>query len=199
MYGQLATSMITAVSRRPSAPDGDDGDNDPMWSLVLVVGALGCRVRCSFSRRVRTPHNRTPALAVLPPKRPTVVVAFVGCVAETRSNNEHITRSLDGLPSLVPFSTFATDISPLLQADITERVSLLRFANLAPTFSNRARRGLGAFVGIGNGYLHVGCAGPTRGPAVVTREVRRREMAAGEGTGMAGRPPLIGNRVPLIA
>jgi hypothetical protein len=26
----------------------------------------------------------------------------------------------------------------------------------------------------------------------------RREMAAGEGTGMAGRPPLIGNRVPLI-
>jgi hypothetical protein len=34
---------------------------------------------------------------------------------------------------------------------------------------------------------------------MVTREVRRREMAAGEGTGMAGRPPLIGNIVPLIA
>jgi hypothetical protein len=35
-------------------------------------------------------------------------------------------------------------------------------------------------------------------PAVVTREVRG-EMAAGEGIGRAGRPPLIGNRVPLIA
>jgi hypothetical protein len=26
----------------------------------------------------------------------------------------------------------------------------------------------------------------------------KREMAAGEGTGRAGRPPLIGNRVPLM-
>jgi hypothetical protein len=33
----------------------------------------------------------------------------------------------------------------------------------------------------------------------MTREVRRREMAAGEGTGKAGRPPLIGNRESLIA
>jgi hypothetical protein len=41
--------------------------------------------------------------------------------------------------------------------------------------------------------------GPTRGPGKVAREVRRREMAAGEHTGRAGRPPLIGNRVPLIA
>jgi hypothetical protein len=37
------------------------------------------------------------------------------------------------------------------------------------------------------------------GPGVVTLEVRKREIAAGEDTGMAGRPPLIGNRVPLIA
>jgi hypothetical protein len=29
------------------------------------------------------------------------------------------------------------------------------------------------FVGIGNGYLHAGRAGPTRGPVVATREVRR--------------------------
>jgi hypothetical protein len=62
-----------------------------------------------------------------------------GCVAETRSNNEHITRSLDGLPSLVPLSAFATDILPIkLQADKCDCVNLLRFAKLAPTFSNRA-------------------------------------------------------------
>jgi hypothetical protein len=36
-----------------------------------------------------------------------------------------------------------------------------------------------------------GRAAPTRGPAVVIRAVRRREMAAGEGTGRAGRPPLM--------
>jgi hypothetical protein len=29
MYGRLATTMTKAVSRRPSAPDGDDGDNEP--------------------------------------------------------------------------------------------------------------------------------------------------------------------------
>jgi hypothetical protein len=34
---------------------------------------------------------------------------------------------------------------------------------------------------------------------VVTIEVRRREMAAGEGIGKADRPPLIGNREPLIS
>jgi hypothetical protein len=35
--------------------------------------------------------------------------------------------------------TFATDIFPKLQADISEPVNLLRFANMVPTFSNRAR------------------------------------------------------------
>jgi hypothetical protein len=33
MYGRLATTMTTTVSRRRSTPDGDDGDNEPMWSL----------------------------------------------------------------------------------------------------------------------------------------------------------------------
>jgi hypothetical protein len=79
----------------------------------------------------------TTALAMLPPKRPKV--ARAGCVIETQSNNEHITRPLDGLPSLVPFSVFATDIFPKLHANISERVNLLRFAKLASVFSNRAR------------------------------------------------------------
>jgi hypothetical protein len=101
----------------------------------FVVSALTCRVRFSRSRRVRTFNNHN--LAMLPPQRPTV--ARAGCVAEARSNNEQIARSLDGLPSLVLLSAFATDIFPKLQADIIERVNLLRFAKLAPTFSNRAR------------------------------------------------------------
>jgi hypothetical protein len=33
MYGRLAATMTTTVSRWPSPPDGDDGDNEPMWSL----------------------------------------------------------------------------------------------------------------------------------------------------------------------
>jgi hypothetical protein len=36
-------------------------------------------------------------------------------------------------------SAFATDIFPKLQTDISERINLLRFANLPPKFSNRAR------------------------------------------------------------
>jgi hypothetical protein len=63
---------------------------------------------------------------MLPPQRPTV--ARAGCVAKVLSTNDHIALSLDGLPLLVPLSAFATGIFPKLQADITERVNLLRFA-----------------------------------------------------------------------
>jgi hypothetical protein len=89
---------------------------------------------------------------MLPPQSPTV--ARAGCVAEARSNNEQIIRSLVGLPSLVPLSAFATDIFPKLQADIRERVNLFRFAKLAPTFSNRARPESRRFVfRVGHGAL----------------------------------------------
>jgi hypothetical protein len=71
---------------------------------------------------------------MLPPQR--LAVTRAGCVAKARSNNENIARSLDGLTSLVPLSAFA--IFPKLQADISERVNLLRFSKLASTFSNRA-------------------------------------------------------------
>jgi hypothetical protein len=51
-------------------------------------------------------------------------------------------------------STFATDISPKLQADISERVNLLRFAKLAPKFFNRARPESRRFVSrLGHGAL----------------------------------------------
>jgi hypothetical protein len=36
MYERLATAMTTTVSRRHGAPDGDDGDNEPMWSSELA-------------------------------------------------------------------------------------------------------------------------------------------------------------------
>jgi hypothetical protein len=36
MYGRLATAMTTAVFRRHATSDGDDGDNEPMWSLELI-------------------------------------------------------------------------------------------------------------------------------------------------------------------
>jgi hypothetical protein len=90
----------------------------------------------SHSRRVRTLNNHSLSDAS-PAQRPKV--ARAGSVAEARLNNEHIAQSLDGLPSLVPLYAFATDIFPKLQADISERVKLLRFAKLAPTFSYRAR------------------------------------------------------------
>jgi hypothetical protein len=81
-------------------------------------------------------------------------VARAGCVAEARSNNEQIARSPDGLSSLVPLSAFATDIFPKLQADISERVNLLRFAKTAPTFSYRALPESRRFVSrVGHGAL----------------------------------------------
>jgi hypothetical protein len=78
---------------------------------------------------------------MLPPQRPTV--ARARCVPEAWSNTEHIARFLDGLPLLVPFSAFVTDIFPKLQASIIERVNLLRFAKLAPTFLTVLGRSLG--------------------------------------------------------
>jgi hypothetical protein len=94
----------------------------------------------------------TTALAMLPPQCPTV--ARAGCVAEARSNKEQIARSFDGLPSLVPLFAFVTDFFPKLQADISERVHLLRFAKLAPTFSNRARPESRCFISrLGHGAL----------------------------------------------
>jgi hypothetical protein len=129
--------MTTVVSRRHSTPDGDDGENEPMWSLELASSLARLDAACGSHALAESESLITTALAMLPPQRSTVACA--GCVAEARLNNEHIARSLDGLPSLVLLSTFATDIFPKLQADINERVNLLRFAKLAPTFSNRAR------------------------------------------------------------
>jgi hypothetical protein len=137
MYGRLVNDVTITVSRRHGTPDVDDGDYEPMWSLELASSWARLDAACGSHALAESEPLITTALAMLPPQHPKV--ARASCVAEARSNNEHITRSLDVLPSLVPFSAFATDIFPKLQADINERVNLLRFAKLAPTFSNRAR------------------------------------------------------------
>jgi hypothetical protein len=129
--------MTTAVSRRHGTPDGDDGDNEPMCLLELDSSWACLDTACGSHALAESEPLITTAVAMLPPLRPTV--ARAGCVAEVRSNNEQIARSLDGLlPSLVPFFTFVTDIFPKPQADISERINLLRFAKLAPTFSYHA-------------------------------------------------------------
>jgi hypothetical protein len=134
MYGRLATAMTTAVSRRHGTPDGDDSEKKPMIELGSSWARL--HAACGSHALAKSEPLITTALAMLTPQRPTV--ARAGCVAEARSSNELIVRSLDGLPLLVSLSAFATDIFPKLQADISDRVNLLRFAKLAPTFSNRA-------------------------------------------------------------
>jgi hypothetical protein len=98
-------------------------------------------------------------LAMLPTQRQTV--ARAGSVPEARSNNEQIARSLFGLPSLVPLSAFIAVIFPKLQDDISERVNLLRFAKLAPTFSNRAPPESRRFVShLGHGALAFSASDP---------------------------------------
>jgi hypothetical protein len=131
MYGRFAIAMTTTVSRMHVIPDGDDCDNEPMsWARLDVA--------CGSQALTESEPLITTALAMLPPQRLTV--ARAGCGAEARSNSGRIAWFLDSLPSLVPLSGhLSTDIFPKLQADINERVNLLRFAMLAPTFSNRAR------------------------------------------------------------
>jgi hypothetical protein len=100
MYERLATAMTTAVSRRLGTPDGDDGNNGPMWSLELASSWARIDAACGSQAHAESKPLITTALAMLPPQRPTV--ARAGCVADARSNNEQISWSLDGLPSLAP-------------------------------------------------------------------------------------------------
>jgi hypothetical protein len=121
--------LYVAQVNRHGTPDGDDGDNEPMWSLELASSWARLDASCGSHALTGSEPLITIALAMLPLQRPTV--ARAGCVTEARSNDEHIARSLDGLPLLVPLSAFATDIS--------EHVNLLCFAKLPPTFAYRAR------------------------------------------------------------
>jgi hypothetical protein len=82
MYGRLATTMTTAVSRRHGALHGDDGDNEPMWSLELASSRAHLDAACGSHALAESESLITTALAMLPLQRPTV--ARAGCVAEAR-------------------------------------------------------------------------------------------------------------------
>jgi hypothetical protein len=108
-----------------------------MWSLEFTSAWMRLDVTCRLHALAESEPFITPALAMFPYKRPAV--ACTRCEAEARSNNVQITRSRDGMSPLEPLPALATDMFLKLQVDISERVNLLRSANLAATFSNRAR------------------------------------------------------------
>jgi hypothetical protein len=75
MYGRLATAMTTSVSRRHGTPDGDDGENEPMWSLELASSWARLDAACGSHALAEFEPLITTALPMLPPQRPTVARA----------------------------------------------------------------------------------------------------------------------------
>jgi hypothetical protein len=66
MCGRLATTMTNnaiamSPSRMPRAPNGDDGDNEPMWSLELASAWATLDAECGSRAltRVRTTHDHS--------------------------------------------------------------------------------------------------------------------------------------------
>jgi hypothetical protein len=98
-------------------PSGEDEDGGAEGVEGGGVGACNCVFHGAVHAfvvvfwvwDVGTSQVRSPlitALAMLSPKRPTVVRARG--VAEARSNSEHTTRSIDCLPSLTLLFAFVT-------------------------------------------------------------------------------------------
>jgi hypothetical protein len=138
IYGWVvASAMITLVSCRTRLPDGEDGENEPMWSLELASARERLDATWAAHALAESEPLTTTALALLSPKHLTVDRADF--VTEALSDNEHITRSVLGMPSPAPFSAFATNIFTKLRADISDHVNFLRFPNLVSTLSNPAR------------------------------------------------------------
>jgi hypothetical protein len=59
--------LSTAVSRRHGTPDGDDGDNEPMWSLQLTSSWARLDAACGSHALAESEPLITTALAMLPP------------------------------------------------------------------------------------------------------------------------------------
>ena len=101
MYGRLATTMTTAASRRHGTPDGDDGDNAPMWSLELASLWARLDVACGSHALAESEPLITTTLAMLPPQRPTV--ARASCVTKARSTTSRLLGPLMAYPRSYPF------------------------------------------------------------------------------------------------
>jgi hypothetical protein len=74
MYGRLATAMTTMVSRRHGTPDGDNGDNETMWSLELASSWARLDAACGSHALTESEPLITTALAMLLPQPPTVAL-----------------------------------------------------------------------------------------------------------------------------
>jgi hypothetical protein len=90
MYGRLATAMTTDVSRRLSAPYGDDGDNESMWSLELASSWARLDAACGYHGLTETEPIITKALARLPS---TPSDGFTIYSASTVSNHLPLTNN----------------------------------------------------------------------------------------------------------
>jgi hypothetical protein len=67
MYGRIASAMTTTVSRRHGTPDGDDGDNVPMWSLELASSWARLDAACGSQAFAESEPLITTALAMPSP------------------------------------------------------------------------------------------------------------------------------------
>jgi hypothetical protein len=65
LYGRLATAMTIAVSRRHCTLDGDDGDNEPMWSLKLASSWARLDAACGSQALAESEPLITTALLKL--------------------------------------------------------------------------------------------------------------------------------------
>jgi hypothetical protein len=108
-----------------------------MWLLELASAWVRLGAECGARALAESEPLRTTALAMLPPQCP--IVAHACRVFKARSNIEHTTRFLNGMPWLAIHFGFATTVYVKLQADISERVNLTRFANIVLKFTNLAQ------------------------------------------------------------
>jgi hypothetical protein len=66
MYGRLATAMTTSVSSKPGTPDGDDVDNEPMWSLEIASAWARLDAACGSHALTESELLIITTLAMLP-------------------------------------------------------------------------------------------------------------------------------------
>jgi hypothetical protein len=66
MHGRLAFAMTKAVSPTHGTPDGDDGDNEPMWSLELALSWARLGAACDSHALAESGPSITTTLAMLP-------------------------------------------------------------------------------------------------------------------------------------
>jgi hypothetical protein len=75
MHGRLATAMTIAVSLWRNTPNGDDGDNESMWSLELASSWVRLDAAYDSHALAESEPLITTTLAMLPPQRLTVARA----------------------------------------------------------------------------------------------------------------------------